>query len=213
VKKDLPTMIEMGDKVVSLDIIREKFVCDLAQCKGNCCVEGESGAPLEDDEVKLLEAEYVKIKPYLREEGRKAVKQQGTAVRDADQEMVTPLVDGKYECAYALFEHGIARCGIEKAWEAGATCFRKPVSCHIYPIRVKKYGSLQALNYDRWKVCDPARLKGENENTPVFCFVKEAIERRFGSDFYNNLQIIADGLNNDVGLEENDRPEEDIIIE
>ena len=162
-------MIEMGDKVVSLYIIHEKFVCDLAKCKGICCVEGESGAPLEDEEVALLKNEYPKIRPYLRSAGRKAIAQQGTAVRDGDQEMVTPLVGGMYECAYAIFEQGIARCGIEKAWEDKATDFRKPVSCHLYPIRLKNYSSLQAVNYDRWKVCDPARLKGENENTPVFC--------------------------------------------
>ena len=193
-------MIEVGNKVVSLDIIREKFVCDLAKCKGICCVEGESGAPLEDDEVLLLEAEYDKIRPYLREEGRKAIEQQGTAVRDADQEMVTPLVGGKHECAYALFENEIARCGIEKAWEEGATGFRKPVSCHIYPIRVKNFNSLKAVNYDRWKVCDPARVHGEMENVPVYCFVKAAIERRFGAEFFQKLQIIADGLDEDVNL-------------
>ena len=212
-KKDIPTMIEMEGKVVSYDIIRERFVCDLAKCKGICCVEGESGAPLEEDEVKLLEEEYHRIKPYLREQGIKAIENQGTAVRDADQEMVTPLVDGKYECAYALFENGIARCGIEKAWEDEATRFRKPVSCHIYPIRVKKYSSLQAVNYDRWKVCDPARSNGDRENVPVFHFVREAIERKFGTDFYQKLQIISDGLQQEDPDEGTMDPEEDVIFE
>ena len=195
-------MIELGDKVVSLDIVREKFICDLAKCKGICCVQGESGAPMEDDEVELLEAEYEKIKPFLREEGRKAVKEQGTSVRDADQEMVTPLINRKFECAYALLENGIARCGIEKAWEAGATSFRKPVSCHIYPIRVKNYQSLRAVNYDRWKVCDPARVLGETENMPVYRFVKTAIERKFGADFYQKLQIISENLEEDENPDE-----------
>ncbi len=197
-KKDVPTMVEVGDKVVSLDIIREKFVCDLSKCKGICCVEGESGAPLEDDEVTLLAAEYDKIRPFLRNEGKKAIEQQGTAVLDADQEMVTPLVGGEHECAYAIFENDIARCGIEKAWEKGATIFRKPVSCHIYPIRVKKYHSLKAINYDRWKVCDPARVNGEIENVPVYIFVKDAVERKFGKDFYQKLQIIAEGLDSEM---------------
>jgi hypothetical protein len=197
-KKDVPTMIEIGYKVVSLDIVREKFVCDLAKCKGICCVEGESGAPLEDDEVKMLMAEYDKIRPYLREEGISAIEQQGTAVRDADQEMVTPLVGGKAECAYAIFENNFARCGIEKAWEEGATAFRKPVSCHIYPIRVKNHNNLLAVNYDRWKVCDPARVHGEMENVPVYRFVKDAIERKFGADFYQKLRIISDGLDTDM---------------
>jgi hypothetical protein len=197
-KKDIPTMIELGDKVVSLDIIREKFVCDLAKCKGICCVEGESGAPLEDDEVKLLKAEYYRIRPYLREEGRKAIARQGTSIRDADKEMVTPLIDGRHECAYVLFENSIARCGIEKAWEEGGTGFRKPVSCHIYPIRIKNYMSMKAVNYDRWQVCDPARVNGEREKVPVYRFVKEAIERKFGTDFFHKLQIISDGLDADV---------------
>jgi hypothetical protein len=197
-KKDVATMIELGDKVVSLDIIREKFVCDLIKCKGICCVEGESGAPLDDDEVKLLKQEYRKIRPFLREEGRKSIARQGTSVRDADKEMVTPLVDGQHECVYALFENGIARCGIEKAWEEGATGFRKPVSCHIYPIRIKNYSSMKAVNYDRWKVCDPARVLGEKENVPVYCFVKDAIKRKFGTDFFQKLQIISDGLDVDV---------------
>jgi hypothetical protein len=212
-KKDLPTMIELEDKVVSYDIVREKFVCDLAKCKGICCVEGESGAPLEDEEVKMLEEEYNRIKPFLRQPGIKAIEKQGTAVRDADQEMVTPLVDGKRECAYALFEEGIARCGIEKAWEEGATRFRKPVSCHIYPIRVKQYSSLQAVNYDRWKVCDPARSNGDRENVPVFHFVREAIERKFGRDFYQKLQIISDGLSEDPRDEEEINPDEDLAFE
>jgi hypothetical protein len=200
-KKDIPTMIELGDKVVSLDIIREKFVCDLSICKGICCVEGESGAPLEDDEVRLLKKEYHKISPFLREEGRKSIARLGTSVRDIDQEMVTPLVDGDKECAYAIFENDIARCGIEKAWEAGATSFQKPVSCHLYPIRVKNYHSLKAVNYDRWKVCDPARVNGERENLPVYRFVGEAIRRRFGEDFYQKLQRIADGLDADLDME------------
>ena len=194
-------MVEVGDKVVSLDIIREKFVCDLSKCKGICCVEGESGAPLEDDEVLSLAKEYDNIRPYLREEGREAIEQQGTAVRDADDEMVTPLVGGKHECAYAIFEDDIARCGIEKAWEEGATGFRKPVSCHIYPIRVKNYHSLKAVNYDRWKVCDPARLNGERENVPVYCFVQDAIGRKFGEDFFQKLQIISDGLDENLSQE------------
>lgn len=190
-------MIELGDRVVSFDIIQEKFVCNLDACKGICCVEGASGAPLEDNEVKILKAEYGKIKPYLREEGKNAVTLQGTSVKDADQEMVTPLVDGNKECAYVLFKNGIARCGIEKAWEDGATSFRKPVSCHIYPIRVKNYQSLKAVNYDKWHVCDPARIHGERENVPVYCFVKDAIERKFGTEFFEKLQVIAEGLDTD----------------
>jgi hypothetical protein len=189
-KKDLPTMFEIGDKVISLDLITNDFVCDLNKCKGVCCVDGQSGAPLEAEEVDLLEREYQNIRPFLREEGMQAIEKQGTWVIDVDKETVTPLIDRK-ECAYAVFENGIARCSIEKAFEAEAISFRKPISCHIYPIRVKKYRGFTALNYDRWKICDPARECGRLKNTPVYRFVREAIERKYGAEFYRKLEIIS----------------------
>jgi hypothetical protein len=192
-KKDMPTMMEIGDKIVSLDLITHKFVCDLAACKGVCCVDGESGAPLEPDEVKILEKEYPNIRPYLREDGQMAIDKQGTWVIDADRETVTPLIEGK-ECAYAVFNNGIARCGIEKAFEDGATVLRKPISCHIYPIRVKKYHGFTAVNYDRWKVCDPARICGEKKGIPVYRFLREAIERKYGEEFYRKLEIVSHNM-------------------
>ncbi len=189
-KKDIPTMMEIGDKVVSLDLINCRFVCDLDRCKGVCCVDGESGAPLEAGETETLDREYPNIRPYLREEGNRAIAKQGTWVVDTDQETVTPLVEGK-ECAYAVFEGDIAYCGIERAWEAGVTSFRKPVSCHIYPMRVKNYRGFTGMNYDRWKICDPAREHGEKEDVPVFRFLREAIERKYGEEFYRKLEIIS----------------------
>jgi hypothetical protein len=193
-KKDFPTMIEIDDLVISLDIIERNFVCDLDKCKGICCVHGESGAPLEDSEVAILEAEIDRIKPFLREEGVMAIREQGTSVRDKDDEMVTPLINGREECAFAVFEGGIARCGIENAWEKGATHFQKPISCHIYPIRVKKYKGFRAVNYDRWGICDPARILGDHHKIPVYRFVRQAIERKFGEGLYKRLQIISDNL-------------------
>lgn len=183
-------MMEIGDKVISLDIITEKFICDLGRCKGVCCVEGESGAPLEQEEADILDEEYPSIAPYLREQGNHAIEGQGKWVIDADKETVTPLVDGK-ECSYAIFENGIARCGIEKAWEAGASSLRKPISCHIYPIRVKPYSGFTALNYDRWKICDPARECGGKKDLRVFRFLQDPIERKYGSDFYQKLERVA----------------------
>jgi len=194
-------MMEIGDKVVSLDLITEKFECNLAVCKGICCVEGESGAPLEEEEAEILEKDYVNFAPYLREEGRKAIEKQGTWVIDADTEKVTPLIEGK-ECAYAIFEGKIARCGIEKAYEEGATDFRKPISCHIYPIRVKKYKRLTAVNYDRWPICDPARLHGEQENVPVYRFLKESIVRKYGEEFYEKLEIVAQNFGQSSSINE-----------
>ena len=197
-KKDMPTMLEVGDKVVSHDLITDRFVCNLARCKGVCCVEGESGAPLEEAETGILKREYRNIKPFLREEGNRAISKQGTWVVDADRESVTPLVEGR-ECAYAVFEGGIARCGIEKAWEAGATPFRKPVSCHLYPMRVKKLSGFTGMHYDRWNICDPAREYGEKQNVPVFRFLKEAIVRKYGEDFYRQLEIIEQNHQNGTG--------------
>ncbi len=191
--KSLPTMIEIGDKVVSLDIVSKKFYCDVQKCKGACCVIGASGAPLEDDEADILKSEYNAIKPYLRPEGIHAIEAQGTSVMDADREMVTPLVAGR-ECAYAVFENGIARCGIENAFEDGATVFRKPVSCHIYPVRVKRYRQFMAVNYDQWTVCDPARKRGEEKGKAVFEFVREGMIRKFGADFYEKLGLLSDQI-------------------
>ena len=192
-KTGLPTMIEIDDKVISLDIIERRFCCDLAKCKGACCVQGASGAPLDVEEVKILRKEYPGFRDYLRPVGNLAIREQGTSVLDADMEMVTPLVNGK-ECAYAVFAGGIARCGIEKAFEEGATSFRKPVSCHIYPVRVKRYNEYKALNYDQWAICDPARAYGDKKNLAVFRFVRHAIERKFGSDFYQKLEILSDQI-------------------
>ena len=183
-------MMEIDDKVVSLDLITNKFVCDLEKCKGVCCVKGESGAPLEEDEAEILEREFANIRQYLRNEGNKAIEHQGPWIIDSDMEKVTPLIDGK-ECAYAIFEKGIARCGIEIANEAGATFFRKPISCHIYPIRVKKYKGFTSVNYDRWPICDPARECGEKKDVPVYRFLRESIERKYGVDFYKKLERIS----------------------
>jgi hypothetical protein len=195
-KKGLPTMVEIDDMVISLDVVEKRFFCDLASCKGVCCVHGESGAPLDDDEVKILEDEYPSFKNYLRSEGIDAIEKQGTSVIDVDQEMVTPLIDGR-ECAYAIFEDGIARCGIEKAYDEGDTSFRKPVSCHIYPIRIKRYNNMTAVNYDLWPICDDARIMGENKDVPVFRFVRDAVERKFGQDFYKKLEILSDQIEKD----------------
>lgn len=183
-------MFEIDNKVVSLDLIREKFTCDLIKCKGYCCVYGESGAPLEEEEVRILKRIFPDIREFLRPEGILAIEKLGTSVVDEDKDKVTPLI-GKMECAYAIFENGIARCGIEKAFEAGIIPFRKPVSCHLYPVRIKKYEGFEAVNYDRWHVCDPARINGNDLNIPVYLFVKDALIRKYGEEFIRKLDQIA----------------------
>jgi hypothetical protein len=189
-------MLQIDDKLISLDILEKKFVCRTELCKGACCISGDSGAPLEESETITLNKEYDNIAPFMREEGRQTVKMLGTHVIDADHDLVTPLIGGK-ECAFVIFEQGIARCAIEKAFIEGKTSFRKPISCHLYPIRTKKYPSFLALNYDRWEVCKPAREAGEELQVPVYRFLKDPVIRRFGDEFYRQLQIAARHLEED----------------
>ena len=145
-------MIEIDDKIVSADLLRECFACDLERCKGICCVEGNAGAPLEDDEPDILEREYPAYKPYMTAAGIAAVERQGFMVVDSDGDYTTPLVDDA-ECAYAYEENGVTLCAIEKAWAEGRTAYRKPISCHLYPIRLVRFSNgTVGLNYHRWSV-------------------------------------------------------------
>ncbi len=152
-------MISIGNALISEDLLEKAFVCDLTKCKGACCVEGDAGAPLEDDEVLKLEEIFEDVKPFLRPEGVMAIEQQGTSVKDpVDNDWVTPLVNGA-ECAYVIFDDkGVTKCGIEKAWEQGAVDWRKPVSCHLYPIRIDKYETYDAVNYHKWQSAAPPAI-------------------------------------------------------
>ncbi len=190
-------MIQIDDKLISLSVFERKFVCDLNACKGACCVEGDMGAPLEDDEAKKLEEIYPKVKPFLRAEGIEAIEQQGTFIRDDyDEEYVTPLVNNS-ECAYVTFDaNGTAKCGIEQAYRAGEIDYLKPVSCHLYPIRIKKYSQFTAVNYDEWDICKPACECGEQLNVPVFKFLKEPLIRKFGEMWYHELTQAQSALEN-----------------
>jgi hypothetical protein len=180
-------MIQIDDRVVSSEILTQKFCCDTASCKGLCCVDGVSGAPLTRPEADKLVDLLPAIKPFLSIQGLRTIERYGAAVIDSDGDLVTPLVDGR-ECAFAIFERGITCCAIEKAWISKSIDFQKPISCHLYPIRVKEYTTFTALNYDVWKVCDPARLLGEKLELPVYRFLKDAIERAYGKEFYNQLE-------------------------
>lgn len=182
-------MIQIGDRIVSQELFDQKFICHLQKCEGNCCVVGDSGAPLKEDEVELLEKHVEVIKSFMRAEGLREVRRQGSWVVDPDGDKVTPLV-GREECAYALFEGDIASCAIEKAYEAGAIPFRKPVSCHLYPIRVNPLKGGVALNYHQWSVCEAARILGEKMGMPVFRFLKDAITRVYGASFYQEMEVV-----------------------
>ncbi len=183
-------MIQIDDKLISFDVFEQHFCCDLPQCLGACCVHGLSGAPLEDEEVEILKNELLAIDPYLKPEGREAIKDQGVAVRDFEGDMVTPLIDGE-ECAFCIEEDGITMCAIERAWIDGKVGFRKPISCHLYPIRVKKYSTFTAINYDRWSVCNPARVLGKKQGVPVYKFLREALIRAYGEAFYAEMEESA----------------------
>ncbi len=184
-------MIEIDDKIVAIDILEEQFACDITKCKGICCVEGNAGAPLEIGEVDILEQEYPAYKKYMTGEGVAAVEEQGFMVVDEDGDYTTPLVNDA-ECAFAYTENGITLCAIEKAWRAGETKFMKPISCHLYPIRLLNFANGGVgLNYHRWSVCKSACVNGARLKMPVYKSLKEPIIRRFGEEFYEALDAAA----------------------
>ena len=180
-------MIQIDDKLISFDVFEKHFCCDLPKCMGICCVHGQSGAPLETNEINILENELPQIKPYMKPEGLKVIDEQGVAVMDFDGDMVTPLINNE-ECAFSFEEDGITYCAVEKAWREGKVKFRKPISCHLYPIRAKVYPTFTALNYDQWPICLPAKELGAKWAIPVFRFAKEALIRAYGEEFYNEME-------------------------
>lgn len=187
-------MIAIGETLVSEDLVEKRFVCDLNACKGGCCVKGDYGAPLEDDELPIMDRIYDKVKPYLRKEGVKAIEKQGRYIRYEKSEWVTPLISGK-ECAYTIFEDGIAKCAIEKAFYAGDIDWKKPVSCHLYPVRINKMkNSIEAVNYDKWSICKPACKLGDSLKVPLYKFLKESLIRKFGTAWYEELEVAAEHL-------------------
>lgn len=190
-------MILIQQILVSEDILRKNFTCNLQACKGACCWEGDWGAPLEDQEVEILDQIHEKIRPFLTAEGNEVIETQGTHTYYPEIEGYgTPLIRGA-SCAYLTFDdRGIGQCGIERAYKAGEINFQKPVSCHLYPLRHKKLENVdfEALNYESWNICNPACTLGDKLQMPVFRFVKDALIRKFGPDFYAELDKIAEDL-------------------
>ena len=189
-------LVEIGDKIVSTQIFERKFVCDLNACKGACCIEGDAGAPLTLEEIDILEEDLEAIKPYMRKEGIDAVEKTGVFYMDQDNEAGTTLVNEK-ECAFVFFDNnGITKCSIEQAHKEGKTDFKKPISCHLYPIRVKQFNDFTALNYDKWDICSPACACGESLNVPVYKFLKEPLIRAFGQEFFEELEVVNEEIKN-----------------
>ena len=186
-------MIQIKDTVVSEELLKRKFICNLDACKGACCVEGDAGAPLEKNELEELEKVFEVVKPYLSKKNIEALEEDLYTI-DQDGDYVTQLVDGK-ECAYVFFdEKGITKCSIEQAYLDGKTTFKKPISCHLFPVRLNKYKSFTAVNYAYWNICDDACDLGEKLGVKTYEFLKEPLIRKFGQEWYDELKLVDEHL-------------------
>ena len=187
-------MIQIDDTIISTDCLSEKFCCDLEACKGECCIEGDAGAPLELDEVAAIEEALPEVWNMLSASAQAVIDKQGVAYTDEEGDLVTSIVNNK-DCVFTCYdEKGCCFCALEKAFRAGKTNFYKPISCHLYPIRLKKFGDTVALNYNRWDVCKMAVVKGKQLDLPVYRFLKEPLIRRFGEAWYAELESAVEEL-------------------
>jgi hypothetical protein len=191
-------MLRIGDTIFSFDVLEKRFKCDLLQCLGNCCRYGDSGAPLQKSEVRILNEIWPSVRPYLRSEGVKIIEEKGTSVADNDQEMVTPLI-GNEECAYTILKENIFMCGIEKSWSEGKTDFQKPLSCHLFPVRIKQFSDFRAVNYEELSICSGACEKGKEEALYVYEFLRKPLIKALGEDLYNELCTAAKELRKNPG--------------
>ena len=187
-------MIEIGKTIISLDVLESKFCCDLDQCKGACCVDGDSGAPLIPEEAETIERLYPIFQEYLSEENRTEIAKQGFSLIDHDGDLVTPII-GKNECVYTFVnEKGITLCAIEKAYFEKNTDFRKPISCHLFPIRITEYKRFDGVNYEKLKICKPGRACGKINDLPLWKCLREPLIRKYGEDWYEELRIATEHL-------------------
>lgn len=185
-------MIAIDNTLISEDLLDKKFVCDLNACKGACCVAGDSGAPLDKEELSILNSVVDKVKPYMVKKGIKAIEKHGAYVVDSDGDYTTTLVSPGAECAFVFFdENKIAKCAIEQAFYDGKIDWKKPISCHLYPVRITKHKGYDAVNYDKWDVCKPACECGARLDVPVYKFLKEPLIRKYGKDWFKQLEKSA----------------------
>jgi hypothetical protein len=191
-------MIAIDNVLLSDEVVEEQFVCDLSKCKGGCCVDGDCGAPLTEEESKTIAKIYPKIKSYLTPEYIPEIERQGTHTMDDQYGYVTPTVNGGI-CVYGYTDElGTVKCGIEKAWKDGKIKFRKPISCHLFPIRITQYPGYEAVNYEpRPTLCKPACKQGKQLKVPVYVFLKDALIRKYGEEFYGTLEAVADKMMRD----------------
>jgi hypothetical protein len=186
-------MLRIDDTIFSFDLLEKKFRCDLPSCQGSCCRYGDSGAPLSKDEVSILDEIWPDVKPYLRPEGVRAIEATGRSVKDFENDWVTPLI-GNEECAYTVMSGNIYMCGIEKAWYDSVISFRKPLSCHLFPARIKEYTGFKAVNYQEISICAPALRAGTSDGIYVYEFLREPLIRALGEKLYNELCVAAEEL-------------------
>lgn len=192
-RNEIP-MIQIDDTIISIDCLKEKFCCDLEACQGACCIEGDAGAPVELDEVAEIENALPAVWPMLSASAQAVIDKQGVVYTDEEGDLVTSIVNGR-DCVFTCYdEKGCCYCALEKAYREGKTSFYKPVSCHLYPIRLDKIGDCVALNYNRWNICKMAVQKGQQLNLPVYRFLKEPLIRRFGEAWYKELEAAVEEL-------------------
>ncbi len=187
-------MIEIGNTIISRDIFEEQFLCDLLKCKGACCEEGDSGAPLTKEEAEIIKKEYPNFRDYLPGKHKHEIEKQGFSVIDSDGDLVTPLLHNR-QCVYTFTdEKGILKCGIEKAYLEGKTTFRKPVSCHLFPIRITGYKNYDAVNYQELSICKEGKACGKSAKLPLYKFLKEPLIRKYGEEWYSEVEVAAEYL-------------------
>ena len=187
-------MLQIDDTIISLDLIEEKFICDIPRCLGACCVEGESGAPLEQEEVAIIEELLPEVLNDLSDKAKEVIKKEGVATIDPEGDLVTSIINGK-ECVFSFFDNkGVCHCAIEKAYNEGRSKFRKPISCYLYPVRVKQYKDFKGVNVDTWEICGVARELGKKEGLPVYKFLKDPLIQKFGQEWFDQLSYAAENM-------------------
>ena len=203
----LPPILEIGDVLISTDILTERFCCDLDACGGACCIEGDAGAPVTLDEISEIEASLDEAWSQMSASAQSVVDHQGVAYTDVEGDLVTSIVGGK-DCVFTYYHHGggelpegCCLCALEKAYRDGRSRFIKPISCALYPIREKRFaGGLVGLNYHRWAICEGARKKGQELNLPLYRFLREPLIRRFGEEWYQELETVAEELSRQASI-------------
>ena len=185
-------MLQIGDTLVSLDLAERFFCCDLDACHGECCIEGDAGAPITENEKKELERLLPEINDELLPQAQEVIRRQGVSYVDEEGDMVTSIIDGR-NCVFTCFaQGGMCQCAIEKAYRNGRVAMRKPISCYLYPLRITEYHSFTAVNYHRWKICRPAEALGRNLGLRLYQFLKEPLIQRFGKEWYDELCLACE---------------------